>query len=225
MNQSKEHRKRRFSLITAQGSVNLLAELPDIRTQPEVIPILKRKLNINGLALVTMEHDIIYTEFPNDMFLENLKHEGLDREKFKEHMGSRPSQSEGYVRILKSLVQVGKTMGTELHKQALGQKIEILLLQNPYRIDPGDELDVKVLFEGKPLRGQLARAFNSDGKGPVSKHQARTNQDGIAQFTLDRGGLWLIRLVHLLPCSRRSNVDCEDADWESYWSSYSFDLD
>lgn len=214
-----------FALVTAQGSVNLLGELPDIRTQPEVKPVLKRKLDFDGLALVTMEHAIIYTEFSNDEFLHYLQHEGLDSKKFREHMGSRPAQSEGYVRTLKSLVQVGKATGTELHQHVLGQKIEILLLQNPYRLDPGDKLDVKVLFDGKPLRGQLVKAFNSDGKGPVAKHRARTNAKGVAQFTLGRSGLWLIRLIHLLPCSGRSNVDCEDADWESYWTSYSFALD
>ena len=214
-----------FSLITSGGSVDLLSELPDIRTQPEVKPVLQRKVDIEGLALVTMEHAITYTELDNDVFFEYLQHEGLDREEYREHMGSRPVQSEAYARNLKVLVQVGKTTGTELHKQVLGQKIEILLLQNPYRLDPGDDLDVQVLFDGEPLRGQLVKAYNSDGKGPVSKHQTRTNADGIARFKLDRSGLWLIRLVHLFPCSGRSRVDCEDADWESYWSSYSFELD
>lgn len=215
----------RFALITPQGSVNLLRELPDIRAQPVVKPVLKRKLDFDGLALVTMEHSLIYTSFTNEVFLQYLQHEELDPEKFRRHMGSRPAQSEAYARTLKSLVRVGKGTGAELHRRVLGQKIEILLLQNPYRLDPGDDLDVQVLFDGEPLRGQLVKAYNSDGKGPVSKHRARTNAGGIVRFKLDRGGLWLIRLVHLLPCSGRSEVDCEDADWESYWTAYSFEID
>jgi hypothetical protein len=215
----------RFTLITPQGAINLLGELPDMRTQPIVKPVLERKLDFDGLALVTMEHDIIYTEFDNDTFLEYLQHEDLDLDTFRKHMGPRPVQSEAYARSLKALVQVGKPTGADLHNQVLGEKIEIVLLQNPYRLDPGDDLDVQVLFDGEPLRDQLVKAYNSDGKGPVTKFKARTNADGVARFTLGRGGLWLVRLVHLLPCSGRSEVDCEDADWESYWTSYSFELD
>ena len=140
-------------------------------------------------------------------------------------MGSRPVQSEGYSRFLKSLVQVGEAGGAELHKRVLGQTLEILLLQNPYRLDPGDPLEVKVLFEGKPLPGQSLKAFSNDRKGRISSHQFRTGPDGVGRFTLDRAGLWLVRLVRLTPCSEHSSVDCEDADWESYWASYTFELD
>ncbi len=219
----------RFALITAQGSVNLLAELPDMRTQPVVQPVLERKVDFDGLALVTMEHAIIYTEFTSKEFLEYLDHEEFDREKFEEHMGSTPFQTEGYQRTLKCLVRVGEATGrataTEVYKQVLGQTIEILLLQNPYRLDPGDDLEVRVLFDGEPLPGRLVNAYNSDGSGSVFKHRARTNADGIARFNLERAGRWLLRLVHLVPCSGRSEVDCEDAAWESYWTAYSFELD
>ncbi len=95
----------RFALITAQDTVNLLSELPDIKAQPEVKPVLKRKLDVDGLALVTMEHAVIYTDSTNDAFLQYLQHEGLDSKTFREHMGARAVQSEGYMRILKSLVR------------------------------------------------------------------------------------------------------------------------
>jgi len=42
------------------------------------------------------------------------------------------------------------------YRQVLGQKIEIVLQQNPYLLGPGDSLDVKVLFEGKPLVGKAS---------------------------------------------------------------------
>jgi uncharacterized GH25 family protein len=215
----------RFTLLSHEGTVNLLAELPDMRTQPVVKPVLSRSMDFDGLALVAMEHATIYTEFENDVFVEYLQHEALDRKEYRRHMGSRPMQGEAYARNLKLLVRVGNSSGGEVYKQVLGQKIEILLLQNPYRLDPGDDLDIQVLFDGAPLPDQLVRAYNSDASGPVTNHRARTNLDGIARIKLDRDGVWLIRLVHLFPCSGRSEVDCDDADWESYWASYSFELD
>ena len=41
-----------------------------------------------------------------------------------------------------------------------------------------------------------------------------------ARFKLERAGFWLIRLVHLYP-----NSDRADIDWESYWTSFSFEVD
>ncbi len=91
-------------------------------------------------------------------------------------------------------------------------------------MDPGDNLQVQILFEGQALAGKLVTAFHGGGKQLVSTSKMHTNSEGIAEFTLDRAGFWLIRLIHLLPCSERHGEDCSYVDWESYWTSYSFQL-
>ena len=215
----------RFELITPQGTVDLLSELPDLRTLPVIQPVLKRKLDFEGLALVTMDHAFIYEDWSHEQFLEYLEHEEFDIEEFEPHMGRGPIESERYRRTLKALVQVGGVTGGDLHKRVVGQRVEILLLQNPYVLSPGDVLEVQVLFEGKPLHDKLVMAFHKTGPGVVTKSRARTNRDGIARFTLDDRGPWLIRLVHMLPCAERADLDCEeDAYWEGHWASYSFAL-
>lgn len=215
----------RFELITPQGTVDLLSELPDMRTQPVIQPVLKRKLDFEGLALVTMDHAFIYEDWSHEQFLEYLEHEEFDIEEFEPHMGRGPIESERYRRTLKALVQVGGVTEGDLHKRVVGQRLEILLLQNPYLLDPGDDVEVQVLFDGEPLHDKLVKAFHKTGRGVVTKSGARTNQDGIARFTLDEAGPWLIRLVHLVPCAERADLDCEeDAYWEGHWASYSFAL-
>ncbi|MCZ6672065.1 MAG: DUF4198 domain-containing protein [Verrucomicrobia bacterium] len=203
-----------YVLITPTESIDLLSELPDMFQW--VKPVLKRKLDFDGLALVTMEHAFIWNEFSNEKFLEYLEHEELKLEKFQDQIGNKPKQTERYARTLKCLVQVGDASDGDLHKQVVGQKLEILLLQNPYFLEPGDDLEVQVLFDGKPLADQLVTAFSGDGKQLVSTSKAHTNEAGIARFKLDRKRFWLLRLVHLYPCSD------PDVDWESYWTSYSF---
>ena len=47
-----------FTLITPEGSVDLLDELPDFKTLPFVKPVLERKLDFAGLALLTMNHGV-----------------------------------------------------------------------------------------------------------------------------------------------------------------------
>ena len=217
----------RFSLISDDASIDLLAELPAMNEQLEIKPVLARVVDFDGMALVTMEHSIIYTEFSNEEFLDYLDHEGFDPDTFKQHMGDKPFQSEAYQRTLKTLVQIGKPNepASEVHRRALEQDIEIVLLQNPYILDPGDELDVLVLFGGKPLPDHPVKAYNSNDNGSLTEQIQHTGSDGTARFALSGAGLWLFRLVHLIPCSGTSGADCEDADWESYWTAYSFELD
>ena len=180
-------------------------------------PVLQRKVDIEGLVLITMEHAFIHTEFPNEKFSEYLKHEGAEIKTFHDHIERRSSQRERYARTLKSLIRVGETAEDDLYKRAIGQKLEILLLQNPYIMNPGDNLQVQILFEGKTLVDTLVTAFHGNGDQLVSTSTMHTDSKGIAEFTLDRAGFWLIRLVYVQPCE-----GCDDADWESYWASFSF---
>ncbi len=227
----------RFTLMTPAGEVDLLGERRAVK------PVLERALDFEGPALVAMEHAILYTEFTSAEFLEYLEHEGLDPERYREHMGSAPIQTEGYQRTLKCLVRVGPGVpdgpgaASDLPGRALGQPLEILLLQDPTRLDPGDDLDVRVLLHGEPLAGQVVNAYHASekasekasgegsGAGAVAKLRARTDAGGTARFRLGGAGVWLLRLVHLAPCSERSGVDCADTAWESYWSAYSFAID
>ncbi len=219
----------RFELVTAEGSVDLLAELSDRRTQPEVKPVLSRKMDSAGLALVIMDHDLLYTGHTDAEFLDYLRHESLDPETYRPRMGADGFQDEGYERSLKALVKVGTPGDADgasgLPARVTGQAIELLLLANPYALDPGDPLDVRVLLHGEPLPGVPVKAFNATAGAPIASQTARTDEQGVARLVLDRPGAWLVRAVHLAPCSERSRVDCSDTEWESYWAAYSFELD
>ncbi len=218
----------RFELITARGSIDLLAELPDARTRPEVKPVLSRKMESAGLALVIMDHDVLYTDHTDAEFLEYLRHESLDAETYRPHMAADGFQDEGYQRSLKALVKVGVAEGEgdgELPGQVTGQALELLLLANPYALDPGDALDVRVLLHGEALPGARVEAVNAKAGASVATQTARADARGVARLSLDRPGLWLVRTVHLAPCSERSRVDCADTEWESYWTAYSFEVD
>lgn len=213
----------RFEFITPHGLVDLLGQLPDIRKQPTVQPVLRRQLDFEGLALLGMEQDFIQTEFSRQEFLAYLRHEEKPPT-FRHLLGEKPRQRERYARSLKCLVQVGKVTENSLYRRVLGHTIEILLLQNPYLLGPGAGLEVRVLYDGEPLRDQLVMAFNGDGKRPASRATARTNADGIARFNLERDGVWLMRLVYLRHCSQSSEIDCSEVDWESHWASYIFEI-
>ena len=219
-----KHLTPRFELITPYGTMNLLKDLPD----EEVKPVLNRVLDFEGTGLLTMEHDFFLTALSNETFSEYLTHEEFEGHvltAYQAHMGQRAKQRERFSRAFKCLIQIGDTANGDAYKQVLGHKIEIILHQNPYQLAPGDTLDATVRFENEPLPNALVKAFNKNGAGTVAESKVRTNEAGVARFTLDKPGLWLLRLVQLRPCQERSAGECEGIDWESYWTSYTFQLD
>ena len=90
-----------FQLITSDDTIDLLGELPDMRTQPVVMPVLERALDFDGLALVTMEHAFIHTGFTADKFVEYLEHEEYNVDDFKDRLAGRKFELERYARTMK----------------------------------------------------------------------------------------------------------------------------
>ena len=79
-------------------------------------------------------------------------------------------------------------------------------------------MTVSVLFEGQPLRGAEVTAYHREADKTTTQ-KVTTDDQGQSQFTLDRSGLWLIRLVHMQRCKNVSGID-----WESFWAAYSFQM-
>lgn len=215
----------RFELISANGSIDLLEALPAPKPGTVIKPILSRLMENEGLALVAMDHAFIIHHMSNEEFSQYVEHEEFDISALPTPDVSRLVHRENYARYFKSLVQIGEAGPGESYKQPVGQKIEIILFQNPYLLNVGDTLDLKVLFNGKPLSNQLVWAYNGDGRRPVSRIKRRTDGSGVARLKLSGSGFWLIRLVHQVPCSIQTEEDCSNVDWESYWASYTFQLD
>ena len=216
----------RFEITTPAGTVDLLADLPPEKSQPVIRPVLDYMLDFDGLAMVAMDHSFIYIEHSNDVFRHYLEHEGLEVGRMESHLGDRATQSERYARFFKTLIQSGDRRTGTLYERTVGQDLEIVLGNNPYVLNPGDMLDVQILFKGSPLGDAQVSAYNSDGSTTLRTLTAHTDANGNAQFELVRPGTWLIRLVHLLPCVDGDRVRrCKSSDWESYWATFTFELD
>jgi hypothetical protein len=78
-------------------------------------------------------------------------------------------------------------------------------------------LAVRLLYEGRPLAGALVMALNKSAPNEVQR--IRSGPDGRAEFNLHRGGLWLVKAVHMVPAAAQA-----PEDWRSYWASLTFEL-
>lgn len=152
------------------------------------------------------------------------------------------TQAEGretYTRYLKALVPGTNPLSTlpnTFYKRRVGQRLEILLQNNPGRLATNRKLAVKVLFEGKPLPGVRVFAYRHEtanppatpqpapapaNSGAPAKQTATTSAQGLADFKLDQNGEWLVRLVYIRPAEHKANAT-PIVNWESFWTSYSF---
>lgn len=130
----------------------------------------------------------------------------------------RATERDCYTRALESLIQVGDRR-SDLHARALGHLIELVLLDDPAGLDAGGRLRARLLYRSKPLVKTRVTALVRDASGKVSQRTATTDAKGEVAFDSDPGA-WLLRTVHMTPCE-----GCDYAEWESYWTSFTFAID
>jgi uncharacterized GH25 family protein len=119
---------------------------------------------------------------------------------------------ERFTRYCKAVIALpGAPAGDRTAQEILGQRLEIV----PLARQAGDRtLPFQILFENRPLAEAVVFAAPQDNPTP-GLVRAISDAKGIVTFDLQEPGLWMISLVHMLPCSH-----CPDADWESCWASF-----
>lgn len=108
----------------------------------------------------------------------------------------RTDGHEIYSRRAKAIVQVGpvRSASERLVTSRLGLNLEIVPERHPYLLRPGEQLPVRVYFEGQPLAGALVKLTNLDfDTRPVEMH--RTASDGRTRFSVPRHGAWLVNVI------------------------------
>lgn len=153
-------------------------------------------------------------------FNEYLRHEELKpilearREKGQTDSPGR----ERYRKIAKTILCVGKT-SDKRYKKPEGLWLEIVPEKSTCKLRAGDNLTVRVFFEGKPLEG----AHLAAGYEGVTGHQypiwVRTPKNGRVGITLDRPGPWFVRVLHMVPAKNDA-----EADWQSAFSTLTFEV-
>jgi uncharacterized GH25 family protein len=158
-------------------------------------------------------------------FNEYLEHDGvldvLAARKEKNALGN--DARELYAKHVKAVIQVG-ALRSEGFQARLGYPIEIVPLQNPYKLGKGGVLEVLVLRDGQPVANQLVYASyagyhrHDDKGGHAEAVKTRTGQNGVAKIKLVQSGHWYIRLIHMVASEK------EGANYESNWATLTFEV-
>lgn len=207
----------RFQAFSAAGRRELRSRL---REDQQPLAILTAGDLAAGTSTLVLDKAPIDIELDAEKFQRYLLEERLiDVLLLRAQRGQEDDPGrERYSRHIKALVQVGPRRDEDATvARPVGQALEIVPQQNPYRLAPGDPWTVQVRFQDKPLPGRaLGVAHRAAGK--ITQQVVRTNGAGEVRLTLTGPGDWLLALVHMEP-SREPG-----ADWRSYFSSLSFQL-
>lgn len=162
-----------------------------------------------------------FVEIEPPKFNTYLEKEGLDwvidaRERSGE---AETNGRELYSRCAKSLVRAGDDGATGGFDAVLGYRLELIPERDPYELEPGDKLPVRLVYEDEPLADILIVAFTAEN--PTAQQKLRADADGRAVIELGEAGTWLIKGVHIIELPDTN----EQADWESFWASLTFKLD
>ncbi len=182
-------------------------------------------MNTPGTHLIAFDSEANTITLPPDSFHAYLHDEGLDFIKAQREASGKDSQPgrERYRRYVKTLVSVpsapsagGASVDDVTHAKQVGQRLELLPLNNPLLLAPGDALQVRVDFEGKPLAGALLKAWHKHS-GQTVIIRATTAADGVATVNLPYAGAWMVSVVHMVAAN-----GVKDIDWDSMWGNLSF---
>lgn len=164
-------------------------------------------------------------ELDAEAFHDYLRHDGvLDVLEQRERDGLLgEGVRERYSKHVKAVAQCGVER-TDAFLSELGYPIEIVPLDHPDALAAGDELRLRVLKDGAPLRGQLVYASHveyhehDDGGAHVEAFSGRTDDDGVVAIPVDATGRWYARLIHMTEAPE------EDVDYESLWATLTFEV-
>lgn len=114
--------------------------------------------------------------------------------------------AESYRRVSKAIVQNGSIdpQSQEHVTTPLGLTLEIVPERNPYA--GGEDLPVRVFFEGQPLAGALVKLTRLEhDDAPLAER--KTDSSGRASFPLTASGTWLLNVVWTKPAPAPADVD------------------
>ena len=120
----------------------------------------------------------------------SLTPEGMKKGTKKDLPGA--TKSNLYEKFAKAIVPVG---GSDTGFDAVvGQKLELVPLTDPTKVKVGQDMDVKVLYDGQPTPAVVLATYDGFTKNPNTyAYYTETGDNGVAKVRITHPGLWMVR--------------------------------
>ena len=200
----------KFMLYEGSKKIDLMKTAKD-----SAVPILSYQPKSSGLLLVEMNRKYAINEQEKDDFVKYA--EDADQTKVAEKAKNinKDNIREKYTWYMKSLVYSEKSSGN-IFEKVLDDEYEIVLKQNPYKFNYGDDVTAIVNYKGKPAPAVTVMLYVKTVGGNVFPQKLSTDGTGQIYFKLSREGLYMLRTILMLPSTDKN------ADFETWMASYTF---
>ena len=201
----------RFEIQNGKKGTSLLTVAKDSAS-----PIISIPLESDGLQTIHMVRKSITDDIEADDFIKLLEDEGYTQYAEKAKNGSKDSFREKYTWYLKSLVEVEKNSPNGFDKP-LNDEFEIVLKDNPYKGNYGDDIIAQVRLRGKPAVNVVVMFYVRTLKGTdIFAQKLSSDKEGQIYFKLSREGVYLLRASYTEPSKEKG------ADFETWMATYTF---
>ena len=174
------------------------------------------KVENEGLNLISMVRKSATDDIESDDFIKVLEDEGFTQYSEKIKNGSKDSFREKYTSIMKSLIEVEKNSANGFDKP-LNDEYEIILKDNPYKGNYGDDIIAQVRLRGKPLVNAVVMQYIKTATGnAIFAQKLSSDKQGQIYFKLNREGIYLLRSAYIEPSKDKG------ADFNTWVSTYTF---
>lgn len=126
---------------------------------------------------------------------------------------------ERYQKHIKAMVQVGDTR-SDAYATALGYPAELIPLANPYALESGAPLRLRVLVDGQPVANQYVVSGGRTAAGArIAAVGYRSDSAGIVHIPIRAPGQWYVKFIHMAKAASDTTID-----YESKWASLVFEF-
>jgi len=159
-----------------------------------------------------------FVELEPKKFNDYLRDEGMEfiLKQRRDRGEADRAAPEYFVRCAKALIK-GDDADDSVFGEELGYTLELIPQSDPYGLQPGGEMEFRLLYLGEPIEGLLVQAVSR--KNPDVRTASRTDADGRATLRFADPSLYLVKAVHMVPLENDAT-----ARWESFWASFTFEL-
>ena len=206
-----------LSLVTPAGRTTIDTAAVSARSDSTFIAVRLGGPGTYVLGLSTRPSEITLA---GKEFTEYLREEGI-RDVLDARAGagaSADSVHERYSKHVKAVFQVGAEHTTGF-ATPLGYPAELVPLDNPYALEPGDTLRVRTLVDGRAAAGQIVLAGGRTRSGTgLPPRELRSDAAGIVALPLSGSGRWYLKFIRMAPAGG------QHGEYESKWATLTFEL-
>ncbi|PWG81007.1 DUF4198 domain-containing protein [Pararcticibacter amylolyticus] len=177
---------------------------------------LSLQLQSTGLCMIVAKKETPGLVSDREEVIRQLTDEGFAD--LAEKAGDEEEMSINNIFTLRTLLMSEKPSGN-CYGEKTEEDLEIVLLQNPYKMKYGEDVTAQLLFKGKPLAKVRTEIYTRTLAGTVVPAESVTDSEGKIYVKLNRSGDWMLKAVYIKPAEKTS---AKDADYTRWSSSFTF---